>query len=83
MPLTVQPITTRSAVQQCFRVPLPDAVIRHVRSTAEVLPPWETWIPELFIVVLITTVGRCLFKKAGIEIGRVSLVVFPEYAMSS
>jgi hypothetical protein len=48
MPLTVQPITTRSAVQQCFRVPLPDAVIRHVRSTAEVLPPWETWIPELF-----------------------------------
>lgn len=83
MPLAVQPITTRSAVQQCLRVPLPDAVFRDVRSTAEVLPLWETWIPELFIVVLITIVGRCLCKKAGIEIGRVILVMPSRYAMRS
>jgi hypothetical protein len=83
MPLAVQPITTRSAVQQCLRVPLPEAVFRDVRSTAEVLPLWETWITDLFILVLINIVRRCTFKKAGIEIGRVSLAVFPRYAMSS
>ena len=82
MPLAVQPITTRSAVQQCLRDPLPVPVLRDVRPTAEVLPPWETWIPELFIVVFIAIIGRCLVKEAGIEIGRVSLVMSSRYAMS-
>lgn len=57
MPSTVQPITRRSAVQQCLRARFLALSSGTCITPAEVLPQWQTWIPEMLIVVLIKIVS--------------------------
>lgn len=62
MTLAVQPITARSAVQQCLRVRFPTGRAFNQPKFC----PIGTWNPELSIVGLIRIVSRRLFENAVI-----------------
>ena len=63
--MTVQPITGRSAVQQCLRVPLPNRLPGRASSQPKFCPHGKLEFWSLFIVVLINIASLRLSKEAG------------------